>query len=60
MAQAGIYKNPIFLNSVTHKSLKIGPVLNFRYAKSLNSVVVIGQEFLEAAKFYPVVFSKTQ
>lgn len=60
MAQAGIYKNPIFLNSVTHKSLKIAPVTNYSYAKSLNSVVVVGQEFLEAAKFYPVVFSKTK
>ena len=55
MAQEGIYKNPIFLNSVTHKSVKIAPVTNYAYAKGLNSVVVVGQEFLEAAKFYPVV-----
>lgn len=60
MAQAGMYKNPIFLNSVTHKSLKIGPVSNYNYTKSLNSVVIVGQEFLEAAKFYPLVFSKTK
>ena len=60
MAQEGMYKNPIFLNSVTHKSVKIAPVTNYKYAKNLNSVVVVGQEFLEAAKFYPVVFTKTK
>ncbi len=60
MAQEGIYKNPIFLNSVTHKSVKIAPVTNYAFAKGLNSVVVVGQEFLEAAKFYPVVFTKTK
>jgi hypothetical protein len=60
MAQEGIYKNPIFLNSVTHKSVKISPVTNYAYAKELNSVVVVGQEFLEAAKFFPVVFTKTK
>lgn len=60
MAQEGIYKNPIFLNSVTHKSVKIAPVTSYNYAKGLNSVVVVGQEFLEAAKFFPVVFTKTK
>jgi hypothetical protein len=60
MAQEGMYKNPIFLNSVTHKTLKIAPVTSFKNAVGLNSVVVVGQEFLEAAKFYPVVFTKTK
>ncbi len=56
----GMYKNPIFLNSVTHKSVKVAPVSNFKFAREMNSVIVVGQEFLEAAKFYPVVFTKTQ
>lgn len=55
----GIYKNPIFLNSVTHRSVKVAPVTNYKFAKNMNSVVVVGQEFLEAAKHYPVVFTKT-
>lgn len=59
MSEAGIYKNPIFINSVTHKSVKIAPVTNFSFAAKLNSVVLVGQEFLEAAKYYPVVFTKT-
>ncbi len=57
MAQ-NIYKNPIFLNSVTHKSVKVAPVANYKFARELNSVLIVGQEFLEAAKFFPVVFTK--
>ena len=59
MAEQGIYKNPIFLNSVVHKSVKVAPVAGYKFARKLNSVVVVGQEFLEAAKYYPVVFTRT-
>jgi hypothetical protein len=59
MAQ-DIYQSPIFLNSVTHKSLKVASVTNYKFARGLNSVLLLGQEFLEAAKFYPVVFTKGQ
>ncbi|MBU2489727.1 MAG: SapC family protein [Proteobacteria bacterium] len=59
MADQGIYKNPIFLNSVTHRSVKVAPVTSYPFAADLNSVVIVGQEFLEAAKFYPVVFTRT-
>ena len=58
MAEQGIYKNPIFLNSVTHKSVKVAPVKNYSFASKLNSVVIVGQEFLEAAKYFPVVFTR--
>ncbi|MEW5735936.1 MAG: SapC family protein [Thermodesulfobacteriota bacterium] len=58
MAEQGIYRNPIFLNSVTHRSVKVAPLTNFSFAAKLNSVVIVGQEFLEAAKFFPVVFTK--
>lgn len=59
MAQ-NIYQNPIFLNSVAHRSIKVAPVSNYNFARGLNSVLIVGQEFLEAAKFFPVVFTKTQ
>ena len=58
MAQ-NIYQKPVFINSVAHKPLKVAPVTNFGFAKGLNSVLTLGQEFLEAAKFFPVVFTKT-
>jgi hypothetical protein len=60
MAQQGIYRNPIFLNSVTHRSVRVAPVSNYLFAKTLNSVVIVGQEFLESAKFYPVVFTRSK
>jgi hypothetical protein len=59
MADQGIYKNPIFLNSVTHRSVKVAPTASCKHAEGLNSVIVVGQEFLEAAKYYPVVFTRT-
>lgn len=55
-----IYKNPIFLNSLAHKSVQIAPVADYSFARSLNSVLLVGQEFIEAAKHYPVVFTKGQ
>ncbi len=60
MTEKGIYQNPIFLNAVTHKSTRIAPVARYDFATNLNSVVIVGQEFLESAKHYPVVFTKTQ
>ncbi len=53
-----IYRNPIFLNAVAHKSVKVAPVANYQFTRQLNSVLIVGQEFLEAAKFFPVVFIK--
>jgi len=53
-----IYRNPIFLNSVTHKSVRVKPIDNYQFARELNSVLIVGQEFLEAAKFFPVVFTR--
>jgi hypothetical protein len=58
MFPEGIYKNPIFLNAVTHRSVRVAPVSHYKFAKQFNSVLIVGQEFLEAAKFYPIVFSK--
>ncbi|MDX1775682.1 MAG: SapC family protein [Desulfobulbales bacterium] len=60
MAQEGIFKNPILLNKVTHKSVKIARVENFSFARDLNSVLLTGQEFLEASKHYPIVFVSGQ
>jgi hypothetical protein len=53
-----IYKNPVFLNSLAHKSVRVAPVSTYLFGRELNSVLIVGQEFLEAAKFFPVVFSK--
>jgi hypothetical protein len=59
MSKPQLYGNPLVLNSITHKTLKVSPVKNFKFAKEFNSCVVLCQEFLEAAKHYPIVFSQT-
>jgi hypothetical protein len=59
MSKRQLYSSPVVLNSVTHKDLKVAPISNFNFAKGFNSCVILGQEFLEAAKYYPIVFSKT-
>jgi len=56
MAQEGIYKNPVVLNPVTHKSAKVAKLKDFKFAQDMNSVLVAGQEFMEIAKYYPIVF----
>lgn len=59
MAQ-DIYQKPIFLNSANHKSVKVAPVSDYKFARELNSVLIVGPEFQEAAKYSPVVFTKGQ
>ncbi len=56
MAQEGIYKNPILLNSGTHKEVKVSKVEDYGFAQELNSILVTGHEFIEASKHYPIVF----
>ena len=56
MAQEGIYKNPILLNSSTHKTVKVSKVTDFGFVRELNSALVTGHEFIEASKHYPIVF----
>jgi hypothetical protein len=60
MAQEGIFKNPILLDQVAHKHVKVSKLTNYKIAKDLNSVLLAGQEFIEAAKHLPVVFVRDQ
>ena len=54
-----MYKNPVLLSSITHRTVRISPVRQYGFAKGMNSIVVLAQEFLEAAKQYPVLFSNS-
>ncbi len=60
MMQESVYKKPVFLNAVAHKSVKVEPLKDFDFVKNLNSVVIVGQEFLESAKHYPVIFTRSK
>lgn len=57
---ASFYKEPVIINSESHKKVKCAPVEDYSFTKDSNSCVVLGQEFLEAAKHYPVLFSKNE
>jgi len=57
MSERKMYAKPVILNSVNHRTLKVSPVKDYSFAKGFNSCIIVGQEFIEAAKFYPIVFS---
>ena len=58
MADLLFYENPVALNKVDHKNIKIRPQHNqYDFARRTNSVILAGVEFSEAAKEYPVVFA---
>jgi hypothetical protein len=53
------YNKPVALNKVTHKEVKVTPIDgDYSFAKKINSVIVAGIEFTEAAKEYPIVFAQ--
>lgn len=60
MAEEVVYKNPILLNQVAHKHVKVSKLTNYKIAKDQNSVLISGQEFKEAAKHYPIVFIRDE
>ncbi|MFP6807929.1 MAG: SapC family protein [Pseudomonadales bacterium] len=60
MANLLFYENPVALNKVDHKDTKIKPMVNnFKFAANTNSVILAGVEFTEAAKEYPIVFTRS-
>jgi hypothetical protein len=52
------YDKPVALNKDAHKKVKIGEVKGFSFAAKTNSVLLTAVEFIEAAKEYPIVFTK--
>ena len=52
------YDKPVALNREVHKSFKIAPSNDFKFAAKTNSIALAGVEFIEAAKEYPIVFAK--
>ncbi len=52
-----MYAKPVVLNSAIHRTLKVRAVNDYTFAKGFNSCIIVGPEFMEVAKFYPIVFS---
>ena len=54
------YQDPVPLDARVHRSLRLAPVQNdYLFAAKTNSVPLAGLEFIEAAKEYPIVFTRT-
>ncbi|WP_457624682.1 SapC family protein [Persephonella sp.] len=51
-----LYGKVEVINSDAHRNLKILPLKNFKRFSDLNSCFILGGEFAEVAKFYPIVF----
>jgi hypothetical protein len=52
------YKEPVALNSKTHADMKLAKFKDYAFAAKTNSIQIVGVEFVEAAKEYPIVFVK--
>jgi hypothetical protein len=53
-----MYKNPVILSSESHRQLRMAPVKDFSFSRNLNSCAILCPEFIAAARFYPLVFSR--
>lgn len=58
MAELIFYSQMASLDKARHGKLKLRPVTDFGFSSKTNSVPVIGAEFSEVAKEYPIVFVK--
>jgi hypothetical protein len=55
-----IYQKPVYINAVNHKKLVVRPNTDYKFAMESNSSLIVTQDFQEASKFFPLVFSKDQ
>ncbi|MBV1774229.1 SapC family protein [Burkholderiaceae bacterium DAT-1] len=46
------------VNSESHSKLKLGPVTDFRFAAEVHAIPVIGSEFNDLAREFPIVFAQ--
>ena len=53
-----LYREPVALNSKTHADMKLAKFKDYAFAAKTNSIQIVGVEFIEAAKEYPIVFVK--
>ena len=60
MAELIFYQKVVSLDSNVHKDLKIKAQSGFAFATTTNSVPVVGLEFADVAREYPIAFVKGQ
>jgi len=59
MTDAVYYEKPVLLHRDTHRNRKVAPGNSFAFARKANSLYLAGVEFAEAAREYPIVFTRT-
>lgn len=57
MAEMLFYERVVALNEQTHANLRVRPATGFAYAARINSVPLLGGEFFDCAREYPIVFA---
>lgn len=58
MSVLDLYKQPVALDRVAHKSLKVTAPTDASFAASAHSIAVAGAEFVQVAKEFPIVFAR--
>jgi len=58
MSEMMFYERVVPLNDQTHARLKLRPATSFAFAARTNSVPLLASEFFEAAREYPIVFTR--
>ncbi len=58
MSEMMFYERVVALNDQAHAGLKVRPASSFAYAARTNSVPLLAREFFEAAREYPIVFTR--
>jgi len=51
------YRRPRAMDPALHGQLRLGSPGDFRFARKANAVALLGPEFPQAARFYPIVFT---
>ena len=59
MINSALYREPVLLDSVIHRSRKMAALTDYSIARSLHAVFVAGAEFTQAALEYPLVFVRS-
>lgn len=59
MAEFAFYDKPVLLDRERHRRLRVRPASGWAFARGINSLVLAGAEFNEAAKEYAIVFTRT-
>lgn len=57
MSELLFYERVVALNEQKHANLRVNPITRFEFARRANSVPILGAEFAECAREYPIVFT---